>query len=239
MILLVTSPFLIVPREELQNCPPCKKCPSYNSSGYKSPVRLVGGTCHEAGEAGEGVVYDEHSSSMEITTHLDHIDHCKTASGANWSNRWTYRVLVTNTCDEAGEAEEGVVPHLQAAQPAHLSSECDNQYDSHSHIEDSRSHRLSVKRSAYLSSECGTSMTVDKSHKTVTVTYKTVTVTDYLSVASAGCPARPSVEHIRQSIGQSQSYIRQPQSYIRQSQASAGWPVRASVERIWNILDSQ
>ena len=28
-----------------------------------------------------------YSVTMKITTHLDHIGHCKTASGANWSNR--------------------------------------------------------------------------------------------------------------------------------------------------------
>ena len=30
---------------------------------------------------------------MKITTHLDYISHCKTASGTNWSCRWTYRVF--------------------------------------------------------------------------------------------------------------------------------------------------
>ena len=29
---------------------------------------------------------------MKITSHLDHISHCNTASGTNWSNRWTCRV---------------------------------------------------------------------------------------------------------------------------------------------------
>ena len=28
---------------------------------------------------------------VEITSHLDHISHFKTASGTNWSDRWTYR----------------------------------------------------------------------------------------------------------------------------------------------------
>jgi len=34
---------------------------------------------------------------MEITTHLDHISHCKTASDTNWSNRWTCRVFIIHT----------------------------------------------------------------------------------------------------------------------------------------------
>ena len=38
-------------------------------------------------------IYEQHSDSMKFTTHLDHISHCRTASGTNWSNRWTYPVL--------------------------------------------------------------------------------------------------------------------------------------------------
>ena len=38
-------------------------------------------------------IYDKYSGSMKITTHLDRISHCKTASGTNWSNGWTYRVF--------------------------------------------------------------------------------------------------------------------------------------------------
>ena len=41
--------------------------------------------------------YDEYSCAMKLTTRLDHISHCKTASGTNWSNRWTYRVSTINT----------------------------------------------------------------------------------------------------------------------------------------------
>ena len=37
-------------------------------------------------------IYHEISVSMKFTTHLDHVSHCKTASGTNWSERWTYRV---------------------------------------------------------------------------------------------------------------------------------------------------
>jgi hypothetical protein len=48
-------------------------------------------------------IYDEYSGLMKITTHLDHISHCKTVSGTNWSNRWTYRVFIINTRrDEIG-----------------------------------------------------------------------------------------------------------------------------------------
>jgi len=42
-------------------------------------------------------LYDKYSGSMKITTHLDNISHCKTASGTNWSNRWVYRVFIINT----------------------------------------------------------------------------------------------------------------------------------------------
>jgi hypothetical protein len=34
---------------------------------------------------------------MNVAAHLDHISHCKTASGTNWSNKWTYRVSIMNT----------------------------------------------------------------------------------------------------------------------------------------------
>ena len=35
-------------------------------------------------------IYDKYLVSMQISTHLDHISNFKTASGTNWSNRWTY-----------------------------------------------------------------------------------------------------------------------------------------------------
>ena len=38
----------------------------------------------------------KHSDSVKIITHLDHISHCKTASGRNRSNRRTYRVSIMN-----------------------------------------------------------------------------------------------------------------------------------------------
>ena len=37
------------------------------------------------------------SGSTKITTRLHHIGHCKTTSGTNWSNRWTYWVIIINT----------------------------------------------------------------------------------------------------------------------------------------------
>ena len=44
---------------------------------------------------------------MKITTHLDQTGHCKTASGTNWSNRWTHRAFIINTRrDEIGEPKQ-------------------------------------------------------------------------------------------------------------------------------------
>ena len=42
-------------------------------------------------------IYDNYSGAMKITTHLNHISHCKSAAGTNWSNRWTYCVCIMNT----------------------------------------------------------------------------------------------------------------------------------------------
>ena len=42
-------------------------------------------------------VYDKYSGSMKMATHLDHVGRCKTASGMNLSNRWTYQVFIINT----------------------------------------------------------------------------------------------------------------------------------------------
>jgi hypothetical protein len=39
-------------------------------------------------------IFDKFSGSMKFTTRLDHNSHRKTASGTNWSNRWTYRIPV-------------------------------------------------------------------------------------------------------------------------------------------------
>ena len=41
-------------------------------------------------------MHDKYSGLMKVTTHLDHMSHCKTASCKNWSNRWTYRVFFIN-----------------------------------------------------------------------------------------------------------------------------------------------
>ena len=41
---------------------------------------------------------DKYPSSMKIATPLDHVSHCKSASVTNWSNRWTFRVFIINTC---------------------------------------------------------------------------------------------------------------------------------------------
>ena len=38
----------------------------------------------------------KYAGSTKLTTLLDHISHCKTASDTNWSNRWTYRELIIN-----------------------------------------------------------------------------------------------------------------------------------------------
>ena len=43
-------------------------------------------------------IYDKYSGSMKTATHLDHISQCRTASGTNKSNRWTYQVLIINIC---------------------------------------------------------------------------------------------------------------------------------------------
>ena len=40
---------------------------------------------------------DKHLGSMKMTTHLDHISRCKSASGTNQSSRRTYRVFFINT----------------------------------------------------------------------------------------------------------------------------------------------
>ena len=46
---------------------------------------ILTSTCHE------------YWGSLKISQRLDHISHCKTASG-KWSNRWTYRVFIMKTC---------------------------------------------------------------------------------------------------------------------------------------------
>ena len=52
----------------------------------------------------------KNSGSVKYTTHLDHISHCKTASGTNWSNRLTYRVFIKNTRhDKLGRVYRGTI----------------------------------------------------------------------------------------------------------------------------------
>ena len=43
-------------------------------------------------------VHDKCSGLIKITTHLNHISHCKTTSSTDWSGTWTYRALIKNTC---------------------------------------------------------------------------------------------------------------------------------------------
>ena len=59
--------------------------------------------------------YDEHSGSMTITSHLDHISHCKTTvSGTTWSNRWTHRVHIIDAgCDyDMNPVDPSIRPRL-------------------------------------------------------------------------------------------------------------------------------
>ena len=42
-------------------------------------------------------IFDKYSGSPKTTTHLDHVSHCRTASGINRSNRWTCRVFIILT----------------------------------------------------------------------------------------------------------------------------------------------
>ena len=44
-----------------------------------------------------GSIHEKHSGSMKVTTHLDHIRHCKAPSGTSWSNTRTFRVFIINT----------------------------------------------------------------------------------------------------------------------------------------------
>ena len=42
-------------------------------------------------------VHDKYSGFMKFDTRLDHVSHCKTISGTNWSNGWTDPVFIINT----------------------------------------------------------------------------------------------------------------------------------------------
>jgi len=63
------------------------------SSGHSPPLQGYLGNENLV----RAIIFYKYSGSMKITTHLDHISHCKTASGTNWSNRWTSRVFIINT----------------------------------------------------------------------------------------------------------------------------------------------
>ena len=41
-------------------------------------------------------IHEKISGSIKVTTHLNHISHCKTYYGKRWSNRWTYQVSLMN-----------------------------------------------------------------------------------------------------------------------------------------------
>ena len=40
---------------------------------------------------------DTNPGSMKIAAHLDHISHCRTASGTDWSMRCTHQAFIINT----------------------------------------------------------------------------------------------------------------------------------------------
>ena len=56
-----------------------------------------GGATPSEREIASGRVFRLNTWAQRITTHLDHISHCKTTFGMNWSNRWTYRVFIINS----------------------------------------------------------------------------------------------------------------------------------------------
>ena len=62
-------------------------------------------------------ICDKYSGSTKTTTRLDHISHCKTASGTNWANRWTQPRKVNIRLHEKGDSK---FPWRKAGQPRHL-----------------------------------------------------------------------------------------------------------------------
>ena len=42
-------------------------------------------------------IYDQYSGSMKISPHLEHTSRCQTAPGTDWSDRWTWQLLISNT----------------------------------------------------------------------------------------------------------------------------------------------
>ena len=59
---------------------------------------------------------DQHPGPTKITAHLDHASHCKTASGTNWSKRWTYHKYSPRL--NHGAHNLGMVNRLQNAEHA-------------------------------------------------------------------------------------------------------------------------
>ena len=53
-------------------------------------------------------MFDAYAGSMKITTHLDHISRCRTASGTKCSSRWTIRVFIMNTLNREPETRNVV-----------------------------------------------------------------------------------------------------------------------------------
>ena len=62
-------------------------------------------------------IYDKCSCATKITTHLDHIRHCKTTPGTNWLTRWAYRVFIINT-------HRDQIPKKQRPPPGHPRAAC-------------------------------------------------------------------------------------------------------------------
>jgi len=56
-----------------------------------------------------------YSGSMKITTHLDHIGHCKTSSGTNWSYRWGHGEHSSSTLAATKSPEADPLNHLDGA----------------------------------------------------------------------------------------------------------------------------
>ena len=69
----------------------------YGSLNHEEEMRQAAGAMRDLNRTS---ICGKYSGSMKFTTHLDHIRHCETASGSNWSNRRTYRVFTIHTrCD--------------------------------------------------------------------------------------------------------------------------------------------
>ena len=69
------------------------------------------GPCVDPGNLIRTSIHYKYSGSMKTTAHMDHISHCKTTSGTDWSNRWTYRVSPYSKVYSV-IYDSGPVPHL-------------------------------------------------------------------------------------------------------------------------------